>query len=38
MLRRLIRLAIIVWVGRWLAGEIAAWLVGRRPPHEAYRR
>jgi len=37
-LRRLLRLALIAWIGRWAARELASAAVARRPPHEAYRR
>lgn len=38
MLRRLVRLALAAWIVRWAAREVAAAIVARRPPHEAYRR
>lgn len=36
--RRLLRLAVLVWVARWAAREVASAIVARRPTHEAYRR
>ncbi|NUR78165.1 MAG: hypothetical protein HOQ28_17995 [Thermoleophilia bacterium] len=29
-MRRVLRLAVLLWIGRWLAGELAAYL-GRHP-------
>ena len=31
MVRRLLRLALAVWLGRWVALEVGSWLGRRRP-------
>jgi len=33
--RRLLRLGLAAWVGRWLALELGSWLGRRRPPGPA---
>jgi hypothetical protein len=38
VLRRLLLLALLALIGRWAAGELASWLVGRRPTDPAFRR
>ncbi|HVS86373.1 MAG TPA: hypothetical protein VHD91_12145 [Gaiellaceae bacterium] len=33
-MRRLLRIGVAAWLGRWLALEAASFLGRRRPPHE----
>ena len=32
MVKRLLLLALVVWIGRWAALELASWMGRRRPP------